>query len=89
MSIPRFIKRQIILPSYPPAAAERVAQVLQHDPHSTIALFMETALMVVESNNDKEQPEQDLCVVCNSDYVEISVADRSSSRKSPPFPSTT
>ena len=66
---------KITPPSYPPATTERIAQTLTHDPSSTIALFMDTALRITElyNTNVKDEPEeQDLCVVCNSDYVESS-----------------
>ena len=59
-----------ILPAYPPALCERISQLLTHNSHSTIKRFMDIAMRITEDFQDDEAKSQDLCVVCNSDYME-------------------
>ena len=61
-----------------PSTIERIAQLITHDPNAIISRFVETALKV--SMEFKEEPaNEELCVVCKSDYQEGSLDSNPSS----------
>ena len=75
------ISRNLRVCSLPALSCERVAQLLTHDPNASISRFIDTALRVSDSFVEDDS-DSDLCVVCNSDYVQNGSADFSVCAKS-------